>query len=152
MTERSIDELGPVDYLIIEFPTGQQNFTGESITELVRLHDAGTIRIMDLLIMIKNEDGSLDAAELEDLPELGELERIEADLVETLAEDDVITLADALSPGSVAGVLVYENLWAAPFGSAVRRAGGQLLTGGRIPIQAIIAAIEADAAREEAGA
>ncbi len=152
MSERSIDELGPVDYLIIEFPSGQQNFTGESITELVKLHDAGTIRIMDLLILIKNEDGSIDATELEDLPELGEFQKIEADLVETLAEDDVITLAEAMAPGSVAGVLVYENLWAAPFGSAVRRAGGQLLTGGRIPIQAIIAAIEADAANEAAGA
>jgi hypothetical protein len=152
MTERSIDELGPVDYLIVEFPAGQQNFTGEGITELVRLHDSGIIRIMDLLILIKNEDGSIDATEIEDLPELGEFQRIEADLVETLAEDDVITLAEAMAPGSVAGVLVYENLWAAPFGSAVRRAGGQLLTGGRIPIQAIIAAIEADAANEAAGA
>jgi hypothetical protein len=152
MSERSIDELGPVDYLIIEFPSGQQHFTGESITELVKLHDAGTIRIMDLLILIKNEDGSIDATELEDLPALGEFQKIEADLVETLAEDDVITLAEAMAPGSVGGVLVYENLWAAPFGSAVRRAGGQLLTGGRIPIQAIIAAIEADAANEAAGA
>jgi hypothetical protein len=152
MTERSIDELGPVDYLIVEFPAGQQNFTGEGITELVRLHDSGIIRIMDLLILIKNEDGSIDATEIEDLPELGEFQRIEADLVETLAEDDVITLAEAMAPGSVAGVLVYENLWAAPFGSAVRRAGGQLLTGGRIPIQAILAAIEADAANEAAGA
>jgi hypothetical protein len=152
MTERSIDELGPVDYLIVEFPAGQQNFTGEGITELVRLHDSGIIRIMDLLILIKNEDGSIDATEIEHLPELGEFQRIEADLVETLAEDDVITLAEAMAPGSVAGVLVYENLWAAPFGSAVRRAGGRLLTGGRIPIQAIIAAIEADAANEAAGA
>jgi Family of unknown function (DUF6325) len=152
MSERSIDELGPVDYLIIEFPSNQQNFTGESITELVKLHDAGTIRIMDLLILIKNEDGSIDATELEDLPELGEFQKIEADLVETLAEDDVIALAEAMAPGSVGGVLVYENVWAAPFGSAVRRAGGQLLTGGRIPIQAIIAAIEADAANAAAGA
>jgi hypothetical protein len=151
MAERSIDELGPVDYLIVEFPAGQQNFTGESITELVSLHEAGTIRIMDLLILIKNEDGSIDATEMEDLPELGDLRKLEVELAETLAADDVITLAEALAPGSVAGVLVYENLWAAPFASAIRRAGGQLVADGRIPIQAIIAAVEADAAQEAAG-
>jgi hypothetical protein len=155
MTERSIDELGPVDYLIIEFPAGQQNFTGESVTELVKLHDAGIIRIMDLVIIIKSEDGSYEAEELADLADvadLGELERIETELVETLAADDVATLAEAMAPGSVAGALVYENLWAAPFASSVRRAGGQLIADGRIPIQAIIAAIEADAAAEAQGA
>jgi hypothetical protein len=152
MTERTIEELGPVDYLIVEFPAGQQNFTGESVTELVKLHDAGTIRIMDMLILMKGEDGSVEADEISDLAELGELQRIEAELVETLAEDDVITLAEVMAPGSVAGVLVYENLWAAPFGSAVRRAGGQLIADGRIPIQAIIAAVEADVALEAEGA
>jgi hypothetical protein len=149
--ERSLDELGPVDYLIVEFPAGQQNFTGEGAEELIRLHDAGTIRIMDVLIVIKNADGSVDARELADLPELGELRRIEAQLAQTLAEDDVENLAAAMDPGSVAGVLVYENLWAAPFASAMRRAGGQLIANGRIPIQAIIAAVEADAALEAQG-
>jgi hypothetical protein len=84
--------------------------------------------------------------ELSDLPELGELARLEAQLAKTLAEDDVAHLAAAMDPGSVAGVLVYENLWAAPFASAMRRAGGQLIANGRIPVQAIIAAIEADEA------
>lgn len=152
MTERSIEELGPVDYLIVEFPAGHQNFTGESVTELVKLHDAGTIRIMDLVIIVKDKDGSFEAEEISNLPELGELERIEEQLVETLAADDVATLAEAMTPGSVAGVLVYENLWAAPFASSVRRAGGQLIADGRIPIQAIIAAVEADAAAEAEGA
>jgi hypothetical protein len=152
MTERSIDELGPVDYLIVEFPAGHQNFTGESVAELVKLHDAGTIRIMDLVIIVKDEDGSFEAEEISNLAELGELERIEEQLVETLAADDVATLAEAMAPGSVAGVLVYENLWAAPFASSVRRAGGQLVADGRIPIQAIIAAVEADAAAEAEGA
>src|SRR6478609_871769 len=73
MTDRSLDELGPVDYLIVEFPAGQQNFTGEGADELLRLHDAGTIRIMDVLILSKNDDGSVEAMELSDLPELGEL-------------------------------------------------------------------------------
>jgi uncharacterized protein DUF6325 len=152
MTDRSIDELGPVDYLIVEFPAGAQNFTGEGADELLRLHDAGIIRVMDVLILAKNEDGSVDAMELSDLPELGELARLEAQLAQTLAEEDVAHLAAAMDPGSVAGVLIYENLWAAPFASAMRRAGGQLIANGRIPIQAIIAAIEADEALEAVGA
>jgi hypothetical protein len=149
--DRSLDELGPVDYLIVEFPAGQQNFTGEGANELLRLHDAGTIRIMDILILAKNDDGSVEAMELNDLPELGELTRLEAQLAQTLAEEDVENLAAAMDPGSVAGVLVYENLWAAPFASAMRRAGGQLIANGRIPIQALIAAVESDAALEAEG-
>ena len=152
MTERSLDELGPVDYLVVEFPAGHQNFTGEGATELVRLHDAGIIRLMDILILAKDADGTVDAMELSDLAELGELARLEAQLAQTLAEDDVANLAAAMDPGSVAGVLVYENLWAAPFGAAMRRAGGQLIANGRIPVQALIAAVEADAALEAEGA
>jgi hypothetical protein len=144
MSERSIDELGPVDFLIVEFPVGAQNFTGEGADELVRLHDSGIIRIMDLVILEKREDGTVEGHELSDLEDLGELARIEEQLAETLAEEDIINLAAAMAPGSVAGVLIYENLWAAPFASAMRRAGGQLIADGRIPIQAIIAAIEAD--------
>ncbi len=155
MTDRSLDELGPVDYLVVEFPVGQQNFTGEGAAELMRLHDAGIIRIMDVLILAKADDGSVEAMELSDLDELGELRRLEAELAQTLATDDVAHLAAAMDPGSVAGVLVYENVWAAPFASAMRRAGGQLIANGRIPIQALIAAIEADeaeAALEPVGA
>lgn len=152
MTERSIDEMGPIDYLIVEFPEGQQNFTGEGADELLKLHDAGIIRIVDLVIIVKEEDGSIDALELSDVPDLGDFARIEADLAETLAADDVVTLAEVMSPGSVAAALVYENLWAAPFGSALRRAGAQLVADGRIPTQAIVAAIEADEALEAEGA
>jgi hypothetical protein len=152
MTDRSLDELGPVDYLIVEFPAGQQDFTGEGAAELLRLHDAGIIRIMDLLILQKGADGTVMAQELGDLEELGEMQRLETELVQTLAEEDVEHLAAAMDPGSVAGVLVYENLWAAPFASAMRRAGGQLIANGRIPIQAIIAAVEADAALAAGGA
>ena len=151
MSDRSIDELGPVDYLIVEFPVGAQNFTGEGAEELLRLHDAGIIRVMDILILQKGEDGTVMAQELGDLNELGELARLETELVQTLAEEDVDNLAAAMDPGSIAGVLVYENLWAAPFASAMRRAGGQLIANGRIPIQAIIAAMEADEAQEAAG-
>ncbi len=152
MTDRSLDELGPVDYLIVEFPAGQQDFTGEGAEELLRLHDAGTIRIMDILVLQKGDDGTVMAQELGDLGELGGLRRLEAELVQTLAEEDVEHLAAAMDPGSVAAVLVFENTWAAPFASAMRRAGGQLIANGRIPIQAIIAAVESDAALTAQGA
>jgi hypothetical protein len=146
MSERSLDELGPVDYVIIEFPAGKSSFTGEMAQELLALVDAGTIRVIDILILTKNEDGSVDAIELSDVDELGELQALEAELAELLAEEDVVNLAAAMDPGSTAGVLIYENLWAAPFAAAARRSGGQLIANGRIPIQAIIASIEADEA------
>ncbi len=99
---------------------------------MVRLVDAGIIRLIDVLILAKDEDGTIEALELEDLEDLGPLERLEADLAALLAEEDVVNLAAAMEPGSVAGVLVYENLWAAPFAAAARRAGGQLIANGRI--------------------
>jgi hypothetical protein len=148
-TVRPLDELGPVDYVVIEFPAGKSNFTGEMAKELLALVDAGTIRVIDILILAKSDDGSIDAIELSDVDELGELQSLEAELAELLAEEDVAHLAAAMDPGSVAGVLVYENLWAAPFAAAARHSGGQLIANGRIPIQAIIASIEADEALEE---
>jgi len=146
MTETSLDELGPVDYLVVEFPAGASTFTGEMAAELVALVDAGTIRVIDVLILTKDEDGSVEAIELSDIEELGELQAMEAQLAELLAEEDVVHLAACMEPGSTAGVLIWENLWAAPFAAAARRSGGQLIANGRIPIQAIIASIEADAA------
>jgi uncharacterized protein DUF6325 len=143
---KPLDELGPVDYLVVEFPAGKSNFTGEMARELGALVDAGTIRVIDVLILVKDEDGAIEALELSDLEQLGELQALEAQLAELLAADDVADLAAAMDPGSTAGVLIYENLWAAPFVSAARRAGGQLIANGRIPIQAIIASIEADEA------
>ena len=147
----SLDELGPVDYIVVEFPAGASNFTGEMAQELVRLVETGTIRLIDVLILTKNEDGSVEAMELSDLEELGQLAAVEAELAELLAADDVAHLAAAMEPGSTAGVLIWENLWAAPFASAARRAGGQLIADGRIPIQAIIASIEADDAATTEG-
>jgi uncharacterized protein DUF6325 len=146
VTNTSLDELGPVDYLVVEFPAGASNFTGEMANELIALVDSGTIRVIDVLILTKNDDGTVDATELADIAELGELQAIEAELAELLAADDVEHLAAAMEPGSTAGVLIWENLWAAPFASAARRSGGQLIANGRIPIQAIIASIEADEA------
>jgi hypothetical protein len=144
MTNTPLDELGPVDYVVVEFPAGAKNFTGEMATELLRLVDAGTIRVIDILILDKNEDGSVDASEFSDLDQLGELQSIEAELADLLAAEDVDHLAASMEPGSTAGVLIWENRWAAPFASAARRSGGQLIANGRIPIQAIIASLEAD--------
>src|SRR4249920_2165152 len=146
-----LDSLGPVDYLIVEFPAGASNFTGEMAKELLALVDAGTIRVIDILILTKNEDGSVDATELSDIEDLGPLQAVEAELAELLAAEDVENLAAAMEPGSTAGVLIWENLWAAPFASAARRSGGQLIANGRIPIQAIIASIEADDASSSEG-
>jgi len=139
-----LDSLGPIDYIVVEFPAGASSFTGEMSEALLSLVDAGTIRVVDVLILTKNEDGSVDAMELSDIEQLGPLQRVEAQLAELLAAEDVEHLAAAMDPGSTAGVLIWENLWAAPFASAARRSGGQLIANGRIPIQAIIASIEAD--------
>jgi hypothetical protein len=152
MTEQDLDRLGPVDFLVIEFADGRANFTGEIAEELLALVEAGTIRVIDLVVLSKDADGTIDAIELSDVDELGPLVALEAELAELLAADDVVHLANAMEPGSVACVLVYENLWAAGFAAATRRAGGELIASGRIPIQAIIASIEADAALETTGA
>ena len=151
MTDVSLDELGPVDYVVVEFPAGASNFTGEMAKELMALVDAGTIRVIDALILTKADDGTVDATELSDVAELGELQALETELAELLAADDVAHLAAAMDPGTTAGVLIWENLWAAPFAAAARRSGGQLIANGRIPIQAIIASIEADEATTTVG-
>jgi len=144
MADNDIDELGPVDYLVVEFPPGVSHFTGEMAAELAKLVDAGTIRILDLMVLVKDADGEIDALELEDLESVDELRVAETELAELLAADDVADLAAAMEPGTAAGVLVWENAWAAPFASAARRQGGQLIANGRIPIQAILASLEAD--------
>ncbi len=146
-----LDSLGPIDYLIVEFPAGASSFTGEMAEELIALVDAGTIRVVDVLILTKNADGSVDATELSEIEQLGPLQAVEAQLAGFLAAEDVEHLAAAIDPGSTAGVLIWENLWAAPFASAARRSGGQLIATGRIPIQAIIASIEADEAHATEG-
>ena len=99
----------------------------------------------------KDEDGTFEAFEFADIEDgvLGELRELERELADLLSEDDIAAVADALEPGSTAGLLVYENLWAAPFASAVRRSGGQLVASGRIPVQALLAVLE-DSAIEDA--
>ena len=148
-TESTVEELGPVDYLVIEFPAGQQNFTGEAADELAKLAASGTIRMLDVLIIVKNEDGSVDAMEIDDTPAVDAIRALEADIAEILAAEDVELLAEAMEPGSVAGVLVFENRWAAPFAVPPAAPVGSSSPTGRIPIQAIAASIEAELASEE---
>jgi hypothetical protein len=145
-----LDELGPVDYLVVEFPPGRSTFDGVLAAELSRLVESELIRVLDLLIITKGADGTVEAVEIDDLDPVDDLRSIEAGIAEILAEDDVVHLAAAMEPGTVAGVLVWENLWAAPFASAARHAGGQLVASGRIPVQALIASFEADAEIEGA--
>jgi hypothetical protein len=140
------DVLGPVDYVIVEFPRDKANFKGEIADELLSLIDRDIVRILDLVILHKNDDGSIEVDELDDIDNesVGELARLEGDLGMVLAADDMENLGAALDPGTIAGILVWENRWAGPFGAAVRRAGGQLVASGRIPSQALLAAVESD--------
>ena len=142
--EADVNELGPVDWIVVEFPGSR--FNGEIAPALADLVDRDLIRVLDLLVLKKDSEGTLEAYELADLDdtELGELRSHEAELAMLLSEDDVNALAAAIEPGSSAAVLVWENRWAAPFGAAVRHSGGQLVASGRIPVQALLAAIEAD--------
>ena len=138
------DELGPVDGIVVEFPGSRMN--GEIVPALLDLVQRDLVRVLDLLVLKKDDDGSLEAFELSDLDEgeIGGLRGYESELAMLLSEEDVNSLAAAIEPGSSAAVLVWENAWAAPFGSAVRRSGGQLVASGRIPTQALLAAIEAE--------
>ena len=152
MSDNDTDLLGPVDYLVVEFPAERANFKGEVADELTSLVDRELVRVLDLVLLRKNEDGSVDLEELADVdPEhVGELAALERDLALLLAESDVAAIAEVIEPGSIGAVLVYENRWAGPFGAAVRRAGGQLVASGRIPTQALLAAAEASIDEEGA--
>jgi hypothetical protein len=139
--EAGIEEMGPVDYLVVEWP-GQQP-TGEAAPILLDLVDRGLIRILDLAFIAKADDGSVARLEISDLGEkVADLKVFEGASSGLLSDDDTSDAAEALEPGTSAAVLVYENVWAAPFAAAVRRSGGQLVANGRIPIQAMIAALD----------
>ena len=142
----TLDLLGPVDWIVVEFPGSK--FNGEVAPEIKAAVDRGTIRLLDLILLKKEEDGSYDAFEIADADpsELGELRALETELAMVLSAQDVDDIAETIDPGSSAAILVWENTWAAPIATSIRHAGGQLVASGRIPIQAIIAAAEADAA------
>ena len=138
-----LDEMGPIDYLVVAFPGNRM--TGEGMPLLIDLVDRGIIRILDLLFIRKELDGSVSGMELADFDQDGELDLAVFAGASSglLGADDIEHAASVLDPGSSAGVLVYENLWAAPFAAALRRGGGQLVASGRIPVQAALAALDA---------
>jgi len=138
-----LDAMGPIDYLIVEFPGS--HLTGEGMPLLVDLVDRGIIRILDLVFIRKNLDGTVSGLAVADLDGDGALDLavFEGASSGLLGADDIAEAGTVLEPGSSAGLLVYENLWAAPFAAAMRRAGGQLVASGRIPVQAALAALDA---------
>ena len=146
MADINVDELGPVDYVVVGFPADKADFSGAMADELKKLMESETVRVLDLLMVTKDEDGTVSVAELRDHDDslVGELRALEADLSLMLAVEDVERLGGDLELGSAAAVLVWENTWAAPFASAIRHSGGELLAMGRIPTQALIAAAEED--------
>ena len=154
MSDIDVDQLGPVDYLVVRFPAEKADFSGAMADQLKKLMDSGTVRVLDLVMVRKADDGTVDAAELRDTDEseVGDLRSLEAELSLLLAAEDIERVGADLEPGSTAAVLVWENTWAGPFASAVRHSGGELVSTGRIPIQALIAAIEEDREAAEAGA
>jgi hypothetical protein len=150
VTAQDLEEMGPIDYLVIEWPGRQP--TGEAAPFLVDLVDRGLIRILDLAFIAKAEDGSVAGLEISDLgQEVEELKVFEGASSGLLSEDDTAEAAAALEPGTSAALLVFENAWAAPFASALRRSGAQLVASGRIPVQAVLAALEAAEEAEAAG-
>ena len=135
--------MGPIDYLVVEFPGNRM--TGEGFPLLVDLVDRGLIRILDLTFIRKDIDGSVTGLEIGDLTGDGELDLavFEGASSGLLGQDDLVEAAAALEPGNSAGVLIYENLWAAPFAAALRRGGAELVASGRIPVPAVLAALDA---------
>ena len=137
-----IEEMGPVDWLVVEFPGKEP--TGELMPPLLDLVDRRLIRILDAMLFVKDADGSVVTLSTEDLDpdqfgDLGDLAGASSGLIH---DDDALAVAEVLEPNSRALMLVYENVWAAPFAVAMRNAGGQLVDSGRIPVQAILARLD----------
>lgn len=142
MTEET--SAGPIDYLVVEWPPGSP-LTGEAFPHLVDLVDRGLIRILDLAFISKGEDGTVSGLTLADLdgdgvPDLAVFDGVQSGL---LGEEDQQEAGNALEPGASGAVLIYENLWAAPFASALRRNGAELVAAGRIPADDILEALDA---------
>ena len=142
MTE-VIAEIGPVDYLVVEFPGNKM--TGEGLPILVELHDRGIIRILDLVFVSKDLDGTVSGLAISDFDADGTLDLAVFEGVRSglIGEDDVEEASSALEPGNAAGILLYANTWAAPFASALLRGGAQVVASGRIPAEDLVAALDA---------
>jgi hypothetical protein len=143
IAETGLEETGPIDYIVVEFPGNRM--TGEGLPILVDLHESGTIRILDLVFVRRDLDGSIHTLAISDFDGDGQLDLavFEGAASGLIGPDDIDEAASIVEPGSSAGILVYENVWAAPFAAALRRGGAQLVASGRIPVQAILAALDA---------
>ena len=143
MSTAQLEEIGPIDYMVMEWD-GDQPVTGEVMPLLLDLVDRGTIRILDLAFMVKGDDGSIAALDLAEVAQKeGGLAEFDGASSGLLGQDDLEEAAAVMEPGTIAAVLVWENRWAAPVASALRRSGGQLAATGRIPVQAIVASLDA---------
>jgi hypothetical protein len=140
-SDPQLDEMGPIDYIIVEWPEGQPK--GEAAPLLIDLVDRGIIRILDIAMMAKDADGTVGALDFADLEPGSGFDEFAGASSGLLGQEDLEEAAAALEPGTAAAILVWENAWAAPFASAVRRSGGQLVASGRIPVQQIVASLDA---------
>ena len=148
LDETGLDETGPIDYVVIEFPGNRM--TGEGFPLLIDLVDRGIIRILDLKFVMRELDGSVVAIEIADFDGDGQLDLavFEGASSGLIGPDDIDEAISIIEPGNSAGIIVYENVWAAPFAVALRRGGAQLVASGRIPVQAILAALDASEAAD----
>jgi hypothetical protein len=135
-------DIGPIDYVLLEFPGSE--FKGEILPEISRLVNSGMVRILEILVVRKTEDGSIDVVDLDEVGvPTAAVAHLSAGTLGLLGDEDIAAAAEALEPGTTAGLLIWENLWAIPMANAVRRAGGQLVATGRIPVQDLIEALDA---------
>ena len=140
MSAAEVSEMGPIDYVLIEWRDQQPR--GEALPHLIALAESGIIRILDLTFFTKSEDGEVTVLAAADAAAVEGLEELLGASSGLLSEEDLEEAGDVLEPGTSAGLIVYENSWAAPFATAVRANGGELIAGGRIPIQSLLEAIE----------
>jgi Family of unknown function (DUF6325) len=138
------EELGPIDIVVIAYPADAP-MTGEAVPIMLDLVERGIIRVLDVLFVMQNEDGTFSGFEATDLDAkgVGDLKEFEGASSGLLGDDDVATASEALEPGSAAVMIVYENRWAAPFAAAVRRNGGVVVDNQRIPAQDVMDALDA---------
>lgn len=135
--------LGPIDYILIEFPGSR--FNGQIAPALIDVVERGIIRVLELLVIRKDEDGSVEAIDVMEMDpdEIGPFGGLAGGTLGLLADEDVAAAGEALEPGTTAGLLVWENTWAAPFADAVRGSGGEVVASGRIPVQDLLEALDA---------
>jgi uncharacterized membrane protein len=151
MSSEGVEEMGPIDFIVIEWPGRQP--TGEAAPHLVDLVERGIIRVLDLAFITKDENGKVAGVEISEIAgQVEEMKVFEGAASGLISDDDISEAAEALEPGTSAALLIYENSWAGPFAAAVRRSGGQLVANGRIPVQAILAALDAAEEAESATA